>query len=74
MGKGVVTDTEARETLVITRKTCERLFDFSFRLAQRRKARGGRGLLTCVDKANKSRWRSFPPLAPRPVDRFRPPW
>ena len=29
MGKGVVTDTEARETLVITRKTCERLFDFS---------------------------------------------
>jgi 3-isopropylmalate dehydrogenase len=52
MGKGVVTDTEARETLVITRKTCERLFDFSFRLAQRRKARGARGLLTCVDKAN----------------------
>jgi 3-isopropylmalate dehydrogenase len=52
MGKGIVTETEARETLVITRKTCERLFDFSFRLAQRRKARGGRGLLTCVDKAN----------------------
>ena len=52
MGKGVVTDTEARETLLITRKTSERLFDFSFRLAQRRKARGGRGLLTCVDKAN----------------------
>ena len=39
MGKGVVTDTEARETLVITRKTCERLFEFSFRLAERRKAR-----------------------------------
>src|SRR5271165_5977564 len=52
MGKGVVTTTEARETLVITRRTCERLFDFSFRLAQRRKARGGRGVLTCVDKAN----------------------
>src|SRR5712692_6199150 len=52
MGKGVVTDTEARETLVITRKTSERLFEFSFCLAQRRKARGGRGLLTCVDKAN----------------------
>src|SRR2546421_11131554 len=52
MGKGVVTDTEARETLVITRKTSERLFEFSFRLAERRKARGGRGLLTCVDKAN----------------------
>src|ERR1700675_70110 len=52
MGKGVVTETEARETLVITRKTSERLFEFSFRLAERRKARGGRGLLTCVDKAN----------------------
>jgi 3-isopropylmalate dehydrogenase len=52
MGKGVVTDTEARETLLITRKTSERLFDFSFRLAQRRKARGGRGVLACVDKAN----------------------
>src|SRR5713226_2595724 len=34
MGKGVVTETEARETLVITRKTSERLFDFSFRYAQ----------------------------------------
>src|SRR6516162_8852729 len=45
-------ETEARETLVITRKTSQRLFDFSFRLARRRKARGRRGLLTCVDKAN----------------------
>src|SRR5215471_13105799 len=52
MGKGVVTETEARETLVITRKTCVRLFDFSFRLAARRKARGRPGALTCVDKAN----------------------
>src|SRR3989454_2252757 len=52
MGKGVVTETEARETLVITRKTSQRLFDFSFRLARRRKARGRPGLLTCVDKAN----------------------
>jgi 3-isopropylmalate dehydrogenase len=52
MGKGVVTDTEARETLVITRKTSERLFEFSFRLAERRKARGRSGALTCVDKAN----------------------
>jgi 3-isopropylmalate dehydrogenase len=52
MGKGVVTDSEARETLVITRKTSERLFEFSFRLAQRRKARGKPGALTCVDKAN----------------------
>src|SRR4030081_2454585 len=53
MGKGVVTDTEARETLVITRKTSERLFEFSFRLAESRKARGrANGGLTCVDKAN----------------------
>jgi 3-isopropylmalate dehydrogenase len=53
MGKGVVTHDEGCETLVITRKTSERLFDFSFRLAQRRKARGaGKGRLACVDKAN----------------------
>ena len=52
MGKGVVTDTEARETLVITRRTSERLFEFSFRLAERRKARGKPGSLACVDKAN----------------------
>jgi 3-isopropylmalate dehydrogenase len=52
MGKGVVTDSEARETLVITRKTCERLFEFSFRYAERRRARGRPGRLACVDKAN----------------------
>ncbi|UWU94995.1 isocitrate/isopropylmalate dehydrogenase family protein [Bradyrhizobium sp. CB1015] len=52
MGKGVVTHEDARETMVITRKTSERLFEFSFRLAERRKARGKPGALTCVDKAN----------------------
>lgn len=52
MGKGVVTNDEARETMVITRKTSERLFDFSYRLAQRRRKRGKPGVLTCVDKAN----------------------
>jgi 3-isopropylmalate dehydrogenase len=52
MGKGVVTDSEARETMVITRHTSQRLFDFSFRLAERRKARGRPGTLACVDKAN----------------------
>ncbi|SFI02640.1 isocitrate/isopropylmalate dehydrogenase family protein [Bradyrhizobium sp. Gha] len=52
MGKGVVTHDDARETMVITRKTSERLFDFSFRLAERRKARGKQGALACVDKAN----------------------
>jgi 3-isopropylmalate dehydrogenase len=52
MGKGVVTNDEARETLVITRKTSQRLFDFSLRLTERRKKRGKAGVLTCVDKAN----------------------
>lgn len=52
MGKGVVTQEDARETMVITRKTSERLFEFSFRLAERRRARGKPGMLTCVDKAN----------------------
>jgi 3-isopropylmalate dehydrogenase len=52
MGKGVVTHEDARETLVITRKTSERLFEFSFRLAERRRKRGRPGALTCVDKAN----------------------
>src|ERR1700750_1326044 len=52
MGKGIVTHEDARETLVITRKTSERLFEFSFKLAERRKKRGRPGGLTCVDKAN----------------------
>src|SRR5215471_4051319 len=52
MGKGVVTDADAREMLVITRRTSQRLFDFSFRLAARRKARGHKGVLHCVDKSN----------------------
>jgi 3-isopropylmalate dehydrogenase len=52
MGKGVVTDNDARETLVVTRKTTERLFDFSLHFAERRKKRGKAGRLTLVDKAN----------------------
>ena len=52
MGKGVVTQDEARETLVVTRNKTERLFDFSLRLAERRKMRGKPGRLTLVDKAN----------------------
>ena len=39
-GKGVIEDDrEARDTLVITRGVCERLFDFSFRLAESRNTR-----------------------------------
>ena len=52
MGKGIVTNDDARETMVITRKTSERLFEFSFKLAERRKRRGYQGALSCVDKAN----------------------
>jgi 3-isopropylmalate dehydrogenase len=45
IGKGSVTPEEARETLVITRTTSRRLFDFALRLAERRKRRGGKGLV-----------------------------
>jgi 3-isopropylmalate dehydrogenase len=48
----VVNDVCATETMVITRKVSERLFDFGFRLAAQRKARGRPGRLTLVDKAN----------------------
>ncbi|MFN3685410.1 isocitrate/isopropylmalate dehydrogenase family protein [Salinarimonas sp.] len=53
-GRGTIEeDREARETMVITRGVCERLFDFSLRLGQRRRASGvGQGRVTCVDKAN----------------------
>jgi 3-isopropylmalate dehydrogenase len=52
-GKGVIEDNrEARDTMVITREVCERLFDFSFRLGAQRKASGRSGRVTCVDKAN----------------------
>lgn len=52
-GCGEVTETEARETLLITRETSEKLFKFAFELANQRKAAGrGPGRVTCVDKAN----------------------
>ncbi|MEM6974614.1 MAG: isocitrate/isopropylmalate family dehydrogenase [Pseudomonadota bacterium] len=52
--RGTVTeDREAREILLITRDTSERLFDFAFALARSRKDEGrGPGTVTCVDKAN----------------------
>ncbi len=43
---------EAREVLRITRSVTQRLSDFAFKLAQRRKQSGRPGKLTCVDKAN----------------------
>ncbi len=54
-GKGTVNadDTEARDSMLITRAGSERVHDFAFRLAQKRKDRRGTpGRVTCVDKAN----------------------
>ena len=52
-GSGEVGPDEARETLVITRKTSEKLFRFAFDLARQRQTAGqGEGRVTCVDKAN----------------------
>lgn len=52
-GKGVVEDDSiAKDTMVITRGVCEKVFDFSFDLAQQRKAKGSPGDVACVDKAN----------------------
>ncbi len=48
----VENDDEVQDVLRITRPTTEKLHDFAFRLARKRKARGGKGLVTCVDKAN----------------------
>jgi len=42
----------ATDTQVISRKGCERLFHFAFKLGRQRKAEGYRGMVTCVDKAN----------------------
>ncbi|MFW6077758.1 MAG: isocitrate/isopropylmalate dehydrogenase family protein [Hyphomicrobiales bacterium] len=51
--RGVIeNDQTARDTMVITRPACERLFDFSFRLGAQRRKRGRSGRVTCVDKAN----------------------
>ncbi len=48
----IIGDSEVRDTLRITRAVTEKLHHFGFRLAERRKARGRPGRLTCVDKAN----------------------
>lgn len=53
LGRGEVSDAEARETMVITRSTSEKLFHHAFRIAEQRRTRGlGAGHVTCVDKAN----------------------
>ena len=53
VGRGtLVDDREARDTMVITRRGSARVHEFAFRLAERRRARGRPGEVTCVDKAN----------------------
>jgi 3-isopropylmalate dehydrogenase len=52
-------DAVARDTMVITRGGTDRVVDFAFRLATRRKARGRPGSVTCVDKANVFRSMAF---------------
>jgi 3-isopropylmalate dehydrogenase len=51
--QGTVTDDQiARDALVITRPVCEKLFDFTFKLAERRIEHGRPGPVACIDKAN----------------------
>jgi 3-isopropylmalate dehydrogenase len=52
LGRGLVTEAHAEETLRITRAGSERLFAFAFALAEDRRAQGHPGRVTCVDKAN----------------------
>jgi 3-isopropylmalate dehydrogenase len=49
---GVANHDEVQDVLRITRSTTEKLHDFAFRLAEKRKSRGSPGVVTCVDKAN----------------------
>ncbi|MCG8547883.1 MAG: isocitrate/isopropylmalate family dehydrogenase [Alphaproteobacteria bacterium] len=55
----VASDDEVQDVLRITRRTTEKLHDFAFRLAEKRKARGHKGSVTCVDKANVFRSMAF---------------
>jgi 3-isopropylmalate dehydrogenase len=45
-------DQEVADRCLITRPGTERVVDFAFNLARRRKQEGGMGKVTCVDKAN----------------------
>ncbi len=55
----VIDDVEVRDILKISRSTTEKLHDFAFRLATKRKSHGKRGCVTCVDKANVFRSMAF---------------
>ena len=53
-GGGIVNNRIATDTMVVSRAGTERIVEFAFRLANRRKGRplDGRSTVTCVDKAN----------------------
>ncbi len=52
-GRSATGDDAVHDSSEITRKGCERLFDFSFRLAAVRKKRNPqKGRVTCIDKSN----------------------
>ncbi|MFT4067615.1 isocitrate/isopropylmalate dehydrogenase family protein [Paraburkholderia sp.] len=52
-GRGqVLDDREAYDTMQVTRSGTQRVTEFAFRIAERRKANGRRARVTCVDKAN----------------------
>ncbi len=55
----VANDDEVQDILRITRPTTEKLHDFAFELARKRKTRGRMGKVTCVDKANVFRSMAF---------------
>jgi len=55
----IANDFEVQDVLRITRPTTERLHDFAFNLARKRKANSGKGLVTCVDKSNVFRSMAF---------------
>ncbi len=55
----VVGDEAVSDTLRITRATTEKLHDFAFALARKRRQRGGKNRVTCVDKANVFRSMAF---------------
>ncbi len=48
----IIDDQYCDETLRISRSTTEKLHDFAFRLASKRREKGFKGKVTCVDKAN----------------------
>src|SRR5205085_7186568 len=52
-GKGRVEgDSEAYDTMQITRRGTSRVSEFAFKLAEQRQAQGRPSKVTCVDKAN----------------------